>query len=181
MRTALIACWALLVALSLLSCDKDEPQERLPFWKTTAQKNGALWQGSAVAWENPFVEEGKINLTIYVGNEKGHFWESLHFFQVPLRIDKYRLDPHTQSRVESPEPGASYKTHLELGHVAGDDYSLLEGMDDNYIELTRIEGKAIEGHFQAAFIKKQPSRDPTAPDTVIFKGGVFEAWIQDTE
>ena len=155
------------------SCKKEdiENAEVRPV-EVTAKKNGEDWLGYSVAVQNMFVQDGRLDIPIDVSNEAGFWRERLSFYKIPNEIGKYDL-VETDGRTIDSLSGAIYHTLQDDGDVGGDSYVTVEGIVENYVEITKIEGKELWGTFQAAFIKNPvfTPQDPAAPDTVIFTDG----------
>ena len=162
------------------SCKKEdiEGTEVVRAVEVTANNNGEDWLGYSTAGQNVFVQDGRIDIPIDVANEAGFWRERLYFFKIPNEIGRYDL-VETDVRTIDSLSGASYYTLQGDGDVGGDSYVTVKGIVENYVEITKIEGKELWGTFQVAFIKNPifTPQDPAAPDTVIFTNGELHTII----
>ena len=168
------------IAFILFHSCKKEDAEDIDFsaFEVTAKKNGEDWLGYSLAGQNVHVQDGRIDISISVANEAGFLRELLYFFKIPNEIGRYDL-VETDIRTIDSLSGATYHTIQGDGDVGGDSYVTVEGIVENYVEITKIEGKELWGTFQAAFIKNPifTPQDPAAPDTVIFTNGELHTVI----
>lgn len=77
--------------------------------------------------------------------------------------------------------GANFYTSIDAGDVLADTYNLLEGVTDNYLEITRIEGDQVWAEFQVAFLRKGPVVVAAYPDTIVFTKGKIHTRVYDQE
>lgn len=168
------------IAFILFHSCKKEDVEDIDFsaFEVTAKKNGEDWLGYSLAGQNVHVQDGRIDIAIDVVNEAGFWRENLVFFKIPNELGRYDL-VETDVRTIDSLSGAVYHTLQDDGDVGGDSYVTVEGIVENYVEITKIEGKELWGTFQAAFVKNMflPPQDPAAPDTVIFTNGALHTII----
>ena len=141
-------------------------------------KNGMPWEADLLAGQNLPYNQG-IDILIHKFNDRGFKRESFFIFKIPKETGIYYLEDTNPRTIDS-LTGAAYYTLLDDGGVSGDQFDLLLTDEvTDFIEITEITDKEVKGNFQMSFIKDDtyPSADPTAPDTIIFTGGVFETEI----
>ena len=155
------------------SCAKEEPSGY--YWGiTNAQFNGDAWEAQLYAIENKPYNQG-IDFIMHKFSKQGILLEILHFYKIPPQIGKYPF-ADTEVRDIDSLVGARFRTVLD-GDVTGDTYSLLEGVVNNYVEITKIEGDQVWADFQVAFVKGSSNNSPEYPDTIVFKNGKIHTRI----
>jgi hypothetical protein len=172
--------FVLIAVFATLACSKKDNAPRWHWGTVTAEKNGALWEGEIYAGQNRPYGQG-IDIMIDRFNDRGFNRERIYLFKIPQMQRRYPL-VNTDAREIDSLVGAVYHTSLDDGDVAGDSYVLLSGdSTENYVEITEIKGKELYGRFQMSFIKGLSfgEQDPSAPDTVIFKNGIFHTRLID--
>ncbi|MCW5922282.1 MAG: hypothetical protein KIS77_08065 [Saprospiraceae bacterium] len=152
----------------LFSCSKEGPDGY--YWGTAyARFNTGAWEANPYAIVNAPYKQG-IDVLIHKFNKKGFQRERIFIYKIPEQVGKYPLSK-TDARDIDSLVGAKFFTVLDDGDVLGDAYSLLEGVVDNYIEITQIKGDQIWAEFQVAFVKGSSNNSPNYPDTIVFTNG----------
>ena len=151
----------------LLACSKDKSEDY--YWGTsTAEFDGNAWQAEPRASINLPYKQG-INFSMRRFDNQGNVKETLSFFKIPNQLGRNKLS-ETETRDIDSLSGVRLFTLID-GDVLGDVYYPLEGIVDNYLEITKIEGDQIWADFQVAFIRKIVGTVSNYKDTIVFTNG----------
>ena len=152
----------------LLACSKDQSEDY--YWgTTTAEFDQNTWEAKPYSMVNAPYKQG-IDFLIHKFNKQGFQTENLFIYKVPEQIGRY---PITKTEVRDIDSlvGAQFFTLLDGGDVLGDSYSLLDGVVENFIEITKIKDDQIWADFQVAFVRNGTNNSPSYPDTIVFTNG----------
>jgi hypothetical protein len=153
--------------ISIWACSKDASEDY--YWGTsTAEFNGNAWEAEPRASINLPYKQG-INFSMQRFDRRGTPKESLSFFKIPNQLGRYKLS-ETETRVIDSLSGVRLFT-LIGGDVLGDVYYPLEGIVDNYLEITKIKGDQIWADFQVALVRTGAKNLPDYPDTIVVTNG----------
>lgn len=171
----------IILAVSFISCKKDDDANSDSWGTASALKNGEKWTGEPSAIENYYPSDTGIIIAISAIKREGFKEDFFSFFKVPISIDKHNLSLTTVLAMDS-LVGAEYNTLLSHGDVFGDIYYLLaDDPVEDFIEITEISGDEIKGNFQVSFLRNttSPPVSPSTPDTIVFTGGKFHTKIRN--
>ncbi|MDO8367690.1 MAG: hypothetical protein Q7T20_12895 [Saprospiraceae bacterium] len=165
---------SIIALIFLVACSKDGPDGY--YWGTaTARFNNKAWEADPYAIVNAPYKQG-IDFLIHKFNSQGFQREDVFVYKVPEQVGKYPIS-QTEVRDIDSLVGAQFFTVLDDGGVLGDSYSLLEGVVDNYVEITKIKGDQVWAEFQVAFVKVSSNHTPEYPDTIVFTKGKIHTLI----
>lgn len=142
-----------------------------------AEKDGKSWEASL--WidrkpENSCSDCISIVMSIY--SPEGFIREELAFANVPCEEKRFDLQIRTLSNGKDVRAYSAFSNWIGHGDQVTSLYTPIINDPNSYVELTEIKGKCIKGKFQATLVLDPLFRDanPSLPDTVVFKNGVFE-------
>ncbi len=176
---------ALIFLIGFCSCNKEKKRKKLPgtyFGNSIATKNNAKWASDYIrTTADTSCYKGKLGIEFLKANDKGFLRESLILLNISPKKGSYKIYPssnYINPCIDTFAKGL-YVTSLDDGDVQGDVYNVLPTENSN-ITITdyNITTKEISGTFQVSFIITVKF-NPSAPDTLRFKGGVFYTKILD--
>ena len=168
------------LVLFFLSCKKEEINIGSEYYwgNVSANFNNKEWENGKIHGTSNTLNIG-FDIIVDVYNEVGFLRESLHIYQIP-KIEGVHSILNSIHQDSTNQPGALYNTLQDDGDVLGDVYRLVIG-ENNFIEISSINGNEVEGAFQVTFAIDD-SRDkvfPLAPDTIRFTNGFFHTRLND--
>ncbi len=175
----------LLLAISLFTCKKEEPQPRYK-GVASAIKNGQPWSAYSGAGQTSTVGSrsgscaafNTLEIGIGTYSKEGFRREDMLFNKIPTGPGTYPLQQFQPCWVDS-LPGVWYTTVTDDGDVVGDVYKVVES-ENNFVTVAGVDQrtKEITGTFQVTLaVARYPKTHPSVPDTLRFTEGSFRAKI----
>ena len=166
-----ILCWALAITAG---CNKNNADDY--YWgEAFAKLNGTAWEARTRIDVNKS-DGTTININFNRLNKHGLVLDNLYIFKVPLETGKFKLSL-TDVGEDDSLSGSSFYTLID-GDILNDSYELADGEQENYIEVTKIEGDKIWMEFQMVLAIKRYGQIPKYPDTIRITEGYAKGKVE---
>ena len=173
MRTTIVWFTIMACVLLQLSCDKDYCDGT-----SSAIKDGEIWEADLIVNDDSeFLGDNCFTIELNKYSPEGFLREQFAIANVPQEEKVFTFSKSVAGDKSNVFAMCSYATYGSHGDVVTSIYWAISNDVDNFVEVTSKKRKKISGIFNATLVLDSLYRanDPSLPDTVRFKDGVFES------
>jgi len=141
--------------------------------------NNETWQANATLYSNQKLMGNEVSFRFKTYRD-GVLYEHLSFTPYPLQIGSYEVNKRLYTGNPDWYRTGEFVTS-DGGDALGDKYVVLK-KDDNFFEITSVNGPEVKGRFRVTFVRDTTDhtiRNPELADTLRFTDGEFVVFEEE--